>query len=264
MSSINFRIEQLVEHFSKGNKSDFGSKIGVNEANIRSYIAGTEPKFNIIEKIADKLEINYEWLLLGKGSMLKEEKASILPPAKTDLIPKVVVVDNTDNELIPLVPVTAQAGYLAGYGDPEYIETLPAYSLPNLKNGTYRMFQVKGDSMYPTLQNNSYVVGQFIDNLELMTDNRVYVVVTQTEGIIVKRVLNRVEKYGNLYCKSDNRDYPNISVAPEDIKEIWECKMHLSFEFLDPVTNYQKIADLEADIEFLKKKITQIETKYIE
>ena len=76
MSTINFRIKELVDHFSKGNNSEFGNKIGVNEANIRNYIAGTEPKFNVLEKIANNFEINYEWLLTGNGEMLKSEGAT--------------------------------------------------------------------------------------------------------------------------------------------------------------------------------------------
>ena|GEM_PF-4817359 len=43
------------------------------------------------------------------------------------------------------------------------------------------------------------------------------------------------------------------------MKEIWECKMHLSFDFLDPVPEYQKIADLEADVQFLKQRVEQLE-----
>ena len=71
MNSIGQRINKLVKHFSNGNNSDFAAKIGVNEANIRNYINDrVEPKFNILEKIAINFEINYEWLLTGKGEML--------------------------------------------------------------------------------------------------------------------------------------------------------------------------------------------------
>ena len=207
-------------------------------------------------------EINAEWLLLGKGEMLKSEARPVeIITSVKDLMPKVVVVDDADRDRIPLVPVKAQAGYLAGYGDPEFIKKLPTYSVPNLHNGTYRMFQVSGHSMYPTLQNNSYVVGEFVENWEYMSDNRVYVVVTISEGIIVKRVINRIKQYESLYCKSDNRDYPHMSVNVQDIKEVWECKMHLSFEFLDPVTNYQKIADLEIEMLKMKEEIQQLKTK---
>lgn len=267
MNNINFRINELVSHFSNGNNSDFAKRVGINEANIRNYISGTEPKFSFLEKVVTTFEINYEWLLTGNGEMLKSEVSQpieIIKPVKIEgrgLMPKVVVVDSEDNERIPLVPVKAHAGYLEGYGDPEYIEKLPTYSVPNLHNGTFRMFQVAGHSMYPTLQSNSYVIGEFVQDWEYMTDNRVYVVVTENEGVIVKRVINRLKKNKTLYCKSDNRDYPHISVNVVDIKEIWECKMHLSFEFLDPVTNYQKIADLEIEMLKIKEKIQELEAE---
>ncbi|SQA93282.1 LexA family transcriptional regulator [Capnocytophaga ochracea] len=269
MNTINFRIKELVDHFSNGNNSDFANKLGVNEANIRNYIAGTEPKFNVLEKIVTAFEVNYEWLLTGKGPMLKNKeivetpRVEIIKPLKVegrDLTPKVVVVE--EDELfnpIPLVPIYAQAGYLNGYEDPEYIKELPMYNLPEMRNGTFRMFQVNGLSMFPTLQDGSYVVGQFVENWEWLSDNRVCVVVTERDGVIVKRVLNKIRKYGSLYCKSDNRDYPHITVRAEDIKEVWECKMHLSFEFLDPIPEYQKIADLEANVQFLTERVEQLE-----
>lgn len=277
MSTINFRIKELVDHFSKGNNSEFGNKIGVNEANIRNYIAGTEPKFNVLEKIANNFEINYEWLLTGNGEMLKSEGATeviktprveVIAPIKVEgrsLMPKVIVLKDEDveEERIPLVPVMAQAGYLQGYDDPQYIKELPMYNLPGMRNGTFRIFQVEGLSMYPTLQSGSYVVGQFVEDWEHISDNRIYVVVS-TEGVIVKRVLNRIEKYGSLYCKSDNRVFPHINVKLKDVKEIWECKMHLSFDFLDPVPEYQKIADLEADVQFLKQRVEQLEEEKAE
>ena len=129
------------------------------------------------------------------------------------------------------------------------------YNLPGMRNGTFRIFQVEGLSMYPTLQSGSYVVGQFVEDWEHISDNRIYVVVS-TEGVIVK--------YGSLYCKSDNRVFPHINVRLNDVREIWECKMHLSFDFLDPVPEYQKIADLEADVQFLKQRVEQLEEEKAE
>lgn len=73
MSTINLRIAELVQHFSNGNNSDFANRIGVNEANIRNYINGTEPKFGFLEKICKTFEINFEWLILGQGYMLKKD-----------------------------------------------------------------------------------------------------------------------------------------------------------------------------------------------
>jgi hypothetical protein len=49
-----------------------------------------------------------------------------------------VTVDADDRENIELVPVKASAGYLNGYGDPEYVAELPKFSLPMFGQGTFR------------------------------------------------------------------------------------------------------------------------------
>ena len=272
MKAIN-RVIQYIDN--KGiNNSLFEKKCGLSNG----YL-GTQLRRNadlgegVLNKILDNcLDVSPEWLLTGRGEMLKSEGATeviktprveVIAPIKVEgrsLMPKVIVLKDEDveEERIPLVPVMAQAGYLQGYDDPQYIKELPMYNLPGMRNGTFRIFQVEGLSMYPTLQSGSYVVGQFVEDWEHISDNRIYVVVS-TEGVIVKRVLNRIEKYGSLYCKSDNRVFPHINVRLKDVKEIWECKMHLSFDFLDPVPEYQKIADLEADVQFLKQRVEQLE-----
>ena len=217
----------------------------------------------VVANFCTEYKIDIVWLLTGKGEMLKTEKTEE-PIVKIvegrNLVPNVVVVNEEDDEaFIPLVEYKAQAGYLTGYLDRNYIKKLPMYNVPGLYGGTFRMFQVKGLSMYPTLQDGSYVIGEFVESWEYMTDNRVYIIVTVNEGIIVKRVKNRIRKYKSLYCSSDNREYGNIRIPIEDVKEVWEAKMHLSFEFLDPVTNYQKIADLEVDVHNLKEQIKHLE-----
>jgi transcriptional regulator len=275
MKAIN-RVIQYIDN--KGiNNSLFEKKCGLSNG----YL-GTQLRRNadlgegVLNKILDNcLDVSPEWLLTGRGEMLKSEggteviktpRVEIIEPIKVEgrsLMPKVVVVDDDDNDRIPLVSVKAQAGYLEGYDDSNYIEELPTYSLPEMRNGTYRMFQVSGFSMYPTLQDGSYVIGKFVEDWEWLGDNRVCVVVTERDGVIVKRVTNRAREKGFLYCKSDNRDYKHIKVMLEDIKEIWECQAHISFEFLDPVTNYQKIAELEVNVSELQDKVKNLETQLL-
>ena len=272
LAPIKQRILQFVDYKQIERKNFFG-ELNVATSNFRGNALYSEVGGDVIAKIlSNHPKLNAEWLLTGNGKMLKSEGATeviktprveVIAPIKVEgrsLMPKVIVLKDEDveEERIPLVPVMAQAGYLQGYDDPQYIKELPMYNLPGMRNGTFRIFQVEGLSMYPTLQSGSYVVGQFVEDWEHISDNRIYVVVS-TEGVIVKRVLNRIEKYGSLYCKSDNRVFPHINVRLKDVKEIWECKMHLSFDFLDPVPEYQKIADLEADVQFLKQRVEQLE-----
>lgn len=70
--TITARMQQIVDELFNGNKSEFARTIGVSESVIRSYVHGTIPKADILEKIASNLEISCEWLLLGKGGMDKK------------------------------------------------------------------------------------------------------------------------------------------------------------------------------------------------
>ena len=281
MATIFSNIKERVLYISESKgitREKFFEDLGITYGNFKGKAKEKALSSDVLAKIITKYpEISSEWLLTGNGEMLKSEGATeviktprveVIAPIKVEgrsLMPKVIVLKDEDveEERIPLVPVMAQAGYLQGYDDPQYIKELPMYNLPGMRNGTFRIFQVEGLSMYPTLQSGSYVVGQFVEDWEHISDNRIYVVVS-TEGVIVKRVLNRIEKYGSLYCKSDNRVFPHINVRLKDVKEIWECKMHLSFDFLDPVPEYQKIADLQADMHFLKQRVEQLEEEKTE
>ena len=279
MATIFSNIKERVLYISENKgitREKFFDDLGITYGNFKGKAKEKALSSDVLAKIITKYpDINPEWLLTGKGDMLKDEGATeviktprveIIEPIKVEgrsLMPKVVVVDDRDNDRIPLVSIKAQAGYLKGYDDSNYIEELPTYSVPDMRNGTYRMFQVSGFSMYPTLQDGSYVIGKFVENWEWLSDNRVCVVVTECDGIIVKRVTNRAREKGFLYCKSDNRDYKHITVRVEDIREIWECQAHISFEFLDPVTNYQKIAELEVNVSELQDKVKNLETQLL-
>ena len=279
MATIFSNIKERVLYISESKgitREKFFEDLGITYGNFKGKAKEKALSSDVLAKIIAKYpEISSEWLLTGNGEMLKSEGATeviktprveIIEPIKVEgrsLMPKVVVVDDDDNDRIPLVSVKAQAGYLEGYDDSNYIEELPTYSLPEMRNGTYRMFQVSGFSMYPTLQDGSYVIGKFVEDWEWLGDNRVCVVVTERDGVIVKRVTNRAREKGFLYCKSDNRDYKHITVRVEDIREIWECQAHISFEFLDPVTNYQKIAELEVNVSELQDKVKNLETQLL-
>jgi phage repressor protein C with HTH and peptisase S24 domain len=84
------------------------------------------------------------------------------------------VVDKEENERITFVPIKAAAGYLTRYQDVEYIQQLPSFNLPNLKDGTYRAFEVEGDSMKPTIHAGDIVICRYVENWYHMMDNKIY------------------------------------------------------------------------------------------
>lgn len=178
------------------------------------------------------------------------------PEIKYSRMPSIVTVDQAGRDNIVLVNARARAGYLAGYEDPEWIETLPSYSLPGLNHGTYRMFEVTGQSMVPTFHESDLLIGRFVENFNEIRDNRIYIVVSRRDGVVVKRVVNRVHREGKLILNSDNQrhrgEYPPIVLNPEDVAEIWYTVSYISRQMREPGEVYNRLIDLESRLTLLE------------
>ncbi|WP_413533674.1 LexA family transcriptional regulator [Empedobacter brevis] len=269
-----FILNTIKELYGFSTDTEFAKFLGIKPQTLSSWYSRNT--FDIDLLYAKCVLVSGEFLLTGDKNFLKRNVQNLLhnnsvtnsvtfseetksaknvtlskePKENYFHTPKVVTVDKQGRDNVVLVPNKAAAGYLTGYGDTTFIKSLPTYNLPNISNGTFRMFQVAGDSMEPTIQNQSYVVGEWKENWnEDIKDGRVYIFVIQSfeyEGILVKRALNRIEKYGNVLLKSDNRIYATKTFTPEEIKEVWEVKLYLSFNIPDPATIYDRMNDLEA------------------
>ena len=164
------------------------------------------------------------------------------------LSPQVISVDLHGRDNIVYVPIKAQAGYLVGFSDKEYIENLPSFQMPGLHNGTYRMFEVQGVSMAPTLLDKDRVIAQWVPSVAEIRDNRVHVIVHK-DGVAIKRVLNRVTERNKLYLKSDTltyrTEYPIKEIDPADVLEIWYVRMKISADLSEPAEVYTRLSNLE-------------------
>lgn len=174
--------------------------------------------------------------------------------------PKVITVDTEGNENVLYVPVKARAGYLSGLADPSFLGQLPAYRLPGLNNGSFRIFEVQGTSMFPSFQDKDKVICRW-ESIDNIRDNRCYVVVTANDGLLVKRLINRASD-GVIICKSDNNnkgEYPPIVLELSEILEVWYITDRWTKHMGEPGEIYQKMTDMEARLIMLEqifKKLT--------
>jgi len=84
-SDISLRITQIRDEFFNGNQSAFAREVGISESSIRSYLTGTIPKADALEKIATSIAISCEWFLTGKGDMRRTQAvAPQAAPRDTD------------------------------------------------------------------------------------------------------------------------------------------------------------------------------------
>lgn len=148
-----------------------------------------------------------------------------------------ISVTEENNENIVFVPAKAAAGYPEKYQEPVFIKKLDHFSLPGnkFKSGTFRCFEVTGDSMLPLILPNSWAIGKYLENWndikpDPITGPKIYIVVT-TEGVKIKKVLNRIKERGQLVLQSENVTYPTESFLVEDIIEVWELITEIRFQF---------------------------------
>ncbi|WP_201743842.1 S24 family peptidase [Hymenobacter busanensis] len=144
-------------------------------------------------------------------------------------------------------------GYLNGYADNEHIEDLPKFRLPMLgQTGTFKAFEISGDSMLP-IASGTVIVGKYIADWNEVQDGTPCIVVTKKEGHVFKRVVNRLSKAGRLLLRSDNPVYDPYEVEIEDVLEIWEAKSYISSTFPIADLSLNRLASIVLD---LQKQVT--------
>jgi transcriptional regulator with XRE-family HTH domain len=221
MSLFSDNIRSLREK-KKITQEEVAESLVITRGRYAKYEYGTsEAPYEILKRIAHYYHISIDLLLsvdvrkIPMDNLLKLENNRLVLP---------ITVDINGENFIEIVTQKVKAGYLNGYADPEYIESLQQISLPFLGPGKHRGFPVEGDSM-PPHEDGSIIVGRYIEKLGEVMDGKTYILITKSEGMVYKR-LNKNKK-NILVVESDNSFYPPYSVKASDILEIWEYECNI-------------------------------------
>ncbi|MEX0883143.1 MAG: LexA family transcriptional regulator [Cyclobacteriaceae bacterium] len=210
-------------------QQELSQRLGLKRTMISAYEDGrSDPKLSSLALISEIYDVSMDellfWDIPQKGrKFLQKEKMKILT----------VTLDVDGEEWISMVGQKASAGYLNGFGDPEFMENLPQFRLPNLSGQTHRAFEINGDSMLP-LRSGTIIIGAYVDNIINVKSGKTYVLVTESEGIVYKRVFNYIEEKGKLFLVSDNDLFKPYEIPILEVREIWEAKAFISNQFPDP------------------------------
>lgn len=237
-------------------QSDLAEQLSVQRTMISAYEDGrSEPKLATLHLLAEILEVGLEEFLIHD---IEKQGRKALQKRKLNIL--TIATDDSDKENILLVGQKASAGYLNGFADQEYMESLQQFRLPQLsQQGTFRAFELAGDSMLPLIP-GTIVVGAYVDQLKSIKSGRTYILVTQTEGVVYKRVFNYLEDNGKLFLVSDNEHYKPYEVKGEDVLEVWEAKAFISTDFPNPGDKKQPLTleDLGAMIKDIQSDLKKI------
>lgn len=252
-----------------------GYKHQSNIANIMAAKNALQPEH--LKILREKYNINDRWVNFGEGEMLLITSETHLPPDVIDLNnpidaysdritgrnARVIVatVDSSGRDNIILVPARAAAGYAQVYDKPEKLKDFPAFWLPGniFRGGTFRAFEIAGESMIPAVLPNSIVIGRLVDNwLNDITDGRMYVVTTN-EGLVCKWLLNRIEARGQLSLQSENAAYYTSQLDINEVLEVWEVKAEIRFLFNKNTNQYElKVMNHDDEINYLKAELEKL------
>ena len=230
--------------FLRGQSSqqEFGKEIGLSRSDINNYERNSSyPPVDKLLKISGHFKFNINALLTID---LEKLSASQLEALKTRYLTKggelqvlTISVDTHNENNIDLVDVKARAGYMAGYGDREFIAKLPKFHLPPpilAKDKTYRAFQIDGDSMLP-IRDGSWIACHYVDGLQEIKNGHGYVIITQDDGLIFKLVYSRIKESGTLLLVSLNPEYDPYEIHAREVREIWKFALKFSDQMIDEI-----------------------------
>ena len=241
-------------------QNDLADAVQVTRAVIGSYEEGrARPTYEVLAELSKIFKFKIDDLIMRdlrqteKVPLFSEEQLADVEGKSLRVL--AITVDEKENENIEMVPAKAAAGYLNGFADPEFIQELNKFRLPFLPVGTYRAFEIKGDSMLP-VQPGSVIVGEYVDNWKSIKDGQTYIILSKHDGIVYKRVFNQVEENGTLILRSDNPSYPAYSLRINEVLEVWRAVLNISHLNKGTDLSFQNILhmmqELKKDVDGLK------------
>lgn len=186
-------------------QTDLGERLGVKRPVIGAYEEDrAEPKISLLIEMGRYFGVEVD-----------------------DLISKDLTIGHSsrmmyrDRSKIPVVPVKAAAGYMNGFADEEYLDTLPTVDLTTTDiplTSDMRVFQISGDSMLP-IPDGAYIICEKVESLSKVKEGKRHIVVTTTDGIVYKRIYLYEDK---LRLVSDNAVFSPFEVHLGDVRELWK------------------------------------------
>ncbi|TDD95029.1 XRE family transcriptional regulator [Flavobacterium cellulosilyticum] len=242
---------------NKISQEKLAEQLQITRGRYVKYEDGTsEAPYDILKRMALYFHISIDLLLsvdvrkINIEDLIKLENNRLLLP---------IQIDSSGENIIEVVTQKVKAGYLSGYADPEYIESLQQISLPFLGSGKHRGFPVEGDSM-PPHEEGSIIVGRYVENLGEVQDGKTYILITKNHGMVYKR-LNKNKK-NTLVLESDNSFYPHFEVKFSEILEIWEYQCNIGrTDTKQPLTEMESLKGILLE---LKREVLEIKGQRVQ
>lgn len=204
MTTIKERVLQIAE-YKEIKKESFFNSLGVSYANFKGIQKKSALSSDTIDIILSKYpDISPIWLISDKGDMFIEGHST-----------KIERVNS-----IPLVDAYAIGGFGGSDFSIQAHDVKANYVIPKFEHKKVDfMIEVNGSSMYPKYNSGDVVACRIIRESSIIQWNKVYVIATDENGILIKR-LKKSNTKDCLLAVSDNESYDPFDIPKEEINSI--------------------------------------------
>ena len=212
--NVKERIKKFIK-YEDISITDFEKSINVANGYVNSISKSIGiDKINAILENYSNLSI--EWLITGKGSMLKEA----IPRDDQDIAIPATLQKGPDIKPIPFV----EQRVVAGFGNADFSiadrDVKDYYVVPKFKHHKIDfMIEIYGSSMYPKYNSGDVVACRIIRESKFIQWNKVHVIATSEQGLLVKRI-KKGPSITSITVISDNPNYDPFDIPIEEITGI--------------------------------------------
>ncbi len=228
--AVSKRLKEIAEEFKIKNKRQFALAI---DADVSYFSKSFEGKFTLKESYAENIEkkfgINRNWILYGEGE--KKIKNAGEHNGDTKNEGKILTISVENLMAVPILTIQAQAGYLKGHADLNYLTKLETMLLPmECEKGSYVVIEVSGDSMddgssRAILDGDKLLVKEVEKDIwafqNLQRRNYLYAIATASEGLIIKEIVHHDTHKGLVTCHSLNSLFKDFTLSVDDIYRVF-------------------------------------------
>ncbi|GAB6013210.1 helix-turn-helix domain-containing protein [Viscerimonas tarda] len=242
-------IERIREIIRNENISveTFSRITGISKYTLDSmFKKETNPSFDNLNKIINAYtQYSLDWLIKGKGNMLKAE-AYGTPDSPTSAVsapeePYFILRDSLQySEMpngkfhirVPLVPIRAYEKHLTKLHDSGFLNKLGAadFIVDEIKAGHYFAFEIKGDSMDDdsrrSICDKDIVLARELEGEnwhgQLLNDEYPFWIIVLDKAIVCKQIVEHDEEHGEIVCHSLNPspEYADFCLPLSNVRQL--------------------------------------------
>lgn len=212
---------KLKEYFLENGmkQCDIAKVLDITQAAVSAQLNGRPFGINAAKKWSKAFGFSIDWLITGEGSMFTKRKPqNILKSDEYEIMgPKHHYTDE-----LPVIPAWLfRAQNLDVYKtvmEDENVETLPA--IPHLEK--HDLFaRCPGDAMSPKICKGYLMALTRLDKNQAITNGEIYVVDTNTHGVIVRRI---IDNYDGVWtcapCDTDH--FKSFDIRRDDVMNVFK------------------------------------------